>query len=297
MRLFVGLFLFAVSHAWAERTLPVFVSGRWLSERLSDRDLVVLHVGFNKNEYRLGHIPGARFLWYNSLAVSTPELSTEMPSLEQADSVLENLGISERSRIILYFTGANITTTTRMLLAFSYFGFEDQVSVLDGGFEAWKKGDYPVSTDEPDIKRSSLELRLRPSMITDADWVKDHLSDPSVVIVDARTRGFYDGIGGGVKRQGHIKGAVSIPYTALLDSTTKLKDVAVLKQLFEDAELRKGKRIVTYCHVGQQATLVYAVARLLGYDSTVYDGCFEDWNFRGDEYPVVNPALKEEKKQ
>jgi thiosulfate/3-mercaptopyruvate sulfurtransferase len=259
---------------------------------LNDPDVVVLQVAFSRKEYQIGHIPGARFLWYYWLAESTPELSTEMPAVEKVDTLFESFGITNRSKIILYFTGQNVTTTTRMLLAFSYFGFGNQVSVLDGGFDAWKQQGRPVSTEAPMAKRSSLSLRVNPSVITDAEWVKGNLALPNVAIVDARTKNFYDGNSGGILRQGHIKGAKSISYTAMLDSNARLKDVVTLKKIFEDAGIAQGTKVVTYCHVGQQATLVYAVAKMLGYDAAVYDGCFEDWNVRGEEYPVENPNKK-----
>ncbi|HEY5614948.1 MAG TPA: rhodanese-like domain-containing protein, partial [Bacteroidota bacterium] len=272
------------------RTVPFFVSTQWLADNMKDPDIVVLHVSFGRREYDAGHIPGARFLWYNWLAESTPDLSTEMPAAEKVDTVLENFGITDRSKIVLYFTGQNITTTTRMLLAFSYFGFGDAISVLDGGFDAWKSENRTVSTETPVVRKTLLTLKTNPSVISDADWVKNNLTAPNVAIVDARTKNFYDGNGGGILRQGHIKGAKSIPYTAMLDSTARLKDIATLKKIFEDAGITPGTKVVTYCHVGQQATLVYAVAKMLGYDAAVYDGCFEDWNVRGEEYPVVNPS-------
>ena len=121
-----------------DRKNPVFVSTQWLSEHLSDPNLVVLHVAFNRREYPTGHVPGARFLWFSWLAVSNPDASTEMPPVEQADTLLEGLGITTNSTIVLCFGGANVSPTTRMLLALSYFGFGNQTSVLDGGFEAWK---------------------------------------------------------------------------------------------------------------------------------------------------------------
>ena len=117
-----------------KRTIPLIVSSAWLSEHLSDPDLVVLQVAFNRAEYRAGHIPGARFLWFSGMAISTPDFSTEMPADEQADTLLESLGITPRSDIVFVFGGSNVSITTRMLLAFTYFGFGDRVAFLDGGF-------------------------------------------------------------------------------------------------------------------------------------------------------------------
>jgi thiosulfate/3-mercaptopyruvate sulfurtransferase len=45
------------------------------------------------------------------------------------------------------------------------------------------------------------------------------------------------------------------------------------------------KPIVTYCHIGMQATVVYFSARLAGKDVRLYDGSYEDWS-RRTELPV-----------
>lgn len=277
-----------------DRTQPVFVSTQWLADHLKDPNLVVLHIAFNRREYLVGHIPGARFLWYNWLAVSTPDASTEMPPIEQADTLLESFGITEKSTIVLCFGGNNVSTTTRMFLALNYFGFGNQTSVLDGGFEVWKKENRPVSTEGPAIQRTSLTLKPNQSAITDADWVKASIGNQKVAIVDTRTRTFYDGNGGGIVRQGHIKSAINIPFNSVLDTAAKLFTAERLQQIFDSVGVKKGMKVVSYCHVGQQATVIYSVAKLLGYEATVYDGSFEDWNVRGDEYPVEKPAPPEE---
>jgi thiosulfate/3-mercaptopyruvate sulfurtransferase len=284
--LMLSLFLLVLIAPAQERKVPIVLSTAWLADHLQDPDVVVLHVAFSRKDYALEHIPGARFVWYSWLAVSTPDASTEMPTVEQADTLLESLGLTSHSTVVLCFSRASVTPTTRILLALSYFGFGHQVSLLDGGLEAWKSEGRPVSTEVPAARRTSLNLATRPEVIVDADWLRANLSTPSVSIIDARDRNFYKGEGGGILRQGHIRGAVSIPFSSVLDSTNRVKNLAELHKVFEDAGITRGKKVVTYCHVGQQATLVYTVARLLGYDAAVYDGSFEDWNVRGEEYPV-----------
>ncbi|MBP6671649.1 MAG: sulfurtransferase [Bacteroidetes bacterium] len=272
--------------AAAERSIPMFVSTQWLSDHLNDKDVVILQVGFSRNEYKYAHLPNARFVWFNSLAVSNPDLNTEMPSIEEGMKVLEELGIEQRSKIVVVFAGQNVTTTTRIILALSYLGFADQTALLDGGLDLWKSEGRPVSKEMPAVKRSLLKISADPSVITDADWVKAHLSSADVTIVDARGKNFYDGNGGGVARQGHITGAKSIPYTLMLDSLNRFRPAVELQQLFDDAGIKNNSTIVTYCHVGQQATVVAFVAKLLGYTVKVYDGSFEDWNVRDESYPV-----------
>lgn len=285
----VGLILFYLSVPTvngAERKLPYFVSTQWLAEHANDSDVVILQTAFTRKEYAVGHIPGSRFLWFNWLAMDTPDLSTEMPDSMTAKNVLENLGVAQNSKIIIVFTRGSVTTTTRMMLALSYFGFGDQTAVLDGGLDMWKVEGRPITKETPSVQKTSLTLTLHPEIITNADWVKSRLSDEKIKIVDARSKNFYNGNGGGILRSGHIDGAKNIPFISLADSTNKLLPIASLQKIIDDAGIKKGDTVVTYCHVGQQATLVYFVARMLGYEAMLYDGCFEDWNVRDDSYPV-----------
>jgi thiosulfate/3-mercaptopyruvate sulfurtransferase len=267
-----------------ERSLPLLVSTEWLATHSGDGHLVILHVGFNRKEFALAHIPGARFLWYGGIAPSTPDASTEMPALRDAETMLGELGITGESRIVLVFTGANVTPTARAFLALSYFGLGDRTALLDGGFEAWKGEKRKTESGIPAVAASTIQLTVHPSVITDADWVREHLAE--VAVVDARARAFYDGAGGGALRQGHIAGAKSIPFSALADSANRMLPDAALQRIFDAAGIPRGTTVVSYCHVGQQASLVYFAALLLGYDAKVYDGSFEDWNLRDDRYPV-----------
>jgi thiosulfate/3-mercaptopyruvate sulfurtransferase len=62
--------------------------------------------------------------------------------------------------------------------------------------------------------------------------------------------------------------------------------VETLRQLFDAAGVKPNDSVTTYCHIGQQASLLYFVARYLGYDAHLYDGSFEDWSHH-PELPVV----------
>ena len=80
-----------------------------------------------------------------------------------------------------------------------------------------------------------------------------------------------------------VFGAVNLPFTSFLtqagpDAPALFKPRADLEAMFEAAGLVPGTRVVTYCHIGQQATVPYLVARMLGYEVRLYDGSFEEWS-------------------
>lgn len=266
------------------------VTSSWLAEHLNDPSVIIFHVASNRNEYKNGHIPGARFLWSQALAYTNPDLTLELPSLAQADSVLRNLGVSDRVRIVIYFAASNVTPTTRTFLTLEFLGLGDHLSLLDGGLETWKAEGHPVSTEPVSFAPGSFTPQTK-EVTVDWAFVKNNLDNPGVSIVDARAPQFYAGNGGGMPRAGHIPNATNIPFSSLVDSTNKLKDVATLRKAFEDAGVKAGNTVVSYCHIGQQASLVYFVAKYLGYDARVYDGSFEEWSGRTD-LPVVNPTTQ-----
>lgn len=116
-------------------------------------------------------------------------------------------------------------------------------------------------------------------------------------ILDARASQFYSGAEAGrMPRAGHIPGATNIPFSSLVEDSNKFKSVETLRRLFDNAGVKTGNIVATYCHIGQQASLLYFAARYLGYEAHLYDGSFEDWSHRS-ELPVVKsdtakPELK-----
>ena len=60
---------------------------------------------------------------------------------------------------------------------------------------------------------------------------------------------------------------------------------AAQEALFVRSAIKAGQTVATYCHIGQQAGLLYLVARSLGYQARMYDGSFTEWASNQD-YPV-----------
>jgi thiosulfate/3-mercaptopyruvate sulfurtransferase len=267
---------------------PWLVTTAWLQAHLGDADLVVLQIAATRREYRLGHVPGARFLWAQSYAPSTPDGSYDLPTFEQAAALAAELGLRPDSRIVIVYSGLQVQQTARALLTLEQYGLGRRASILNGGFDVWKAEGRPVSTETPQFAAGTARPTTGGRFVTDAAYVQGRLSEPATTIVDAREARFFKGEGGGQPRPGHIPGAVNVPYVSLLDGS-RIKDEAALREIFTAAGVKPGTEVVSYCHIGQQASLVWLAARILGHEARLYDGSFEDWSGR-DDLPVVNPS-------
>ena len=212
----------------------------------------------------------------------------ELPPVEQLVSVFEKLGVSNRSRIILYFGTNWVTPTTRAYWTLDYLGLGDRTSILNGGLVAWQAKHHPVSTETKQPTKGSITPAPRKEIVADAAWVSSHLNQPAVTIIDARTHEFYSGSqSDGNPRSGHIPGASNLSYLQVIDQdNNKFKSADALKDLFRTAGLKPGNLMVSYCHIGQRATVLYFTAKMLGYDAKMYDGSWEDWSHRKD-LPIV----------
>ena len=101
--------------------------------------------------------------------------------------------------------------------------------------------------------------------------------------MDARAPEFYSGarIPQG-QRAGHIPGASNITFSTLVDEKGRLLAADAIQAKFRAAGIKSGDRVISYCHIGQQASLIYFVARYLGYDARLFDGSWEDWSRHAD---------------
>jgi thiosulfate/3-mercaptopyruvate sulfurtransferase len=286
----IGASATASAQMYLAPSAPVTVSAQWLAANLKDPNLVLLHVG-DRAEYDAGHIPGARHVKLDDISVSRHDekgLMLEMPQPDSLRARLEALGISDKSRVIVYYGNDWVSPATRVIFTLDYAGLGQSAALLDGGMTAWKSAGYALSKEPAATRRGQLAaLRVKP-IVVDAAWVKSRIGTPGFHLVDGRDASFYEGVESGGPRKGHVAGARSIPYTEITDDKLFLRSPAELNALFAKAGIAPGDTVVAYCHIGQQATAVLFAARLVGHPVLLYDGSYQEWS-RNPELPVEDP--------
>ncbi len=257
------------------------VSTQWLADHLSDPNLVIVHIGHDEGDYRAAHIPGARYLAMDKFATGAtmrPAQSFYPP--DQLKKNLEAIGIGDDSRVVYYAPDWD-PMATRLFFTLDYLGHGNQAALLDGGLDQWTREKRPVSQEASTGKPGTLTIHLHPDIVAKMDYMEKLVGHPDKddVIVDARPSKRY--------RNGHLRGAESFYWENALISEKEplLKSPEQIRQLFATAGVTSGKKAVSYCEVGLQASYVYMLARYMGFDAAMYDGSYSEWS--GAKQPVI----------
>jgi thiosulfate/3-mercaptopyruvate sulfurtransferase len=274
----------------------MLVTPAWLVEHRGERNLVLLHVGVPA-DFEKEHIPGAQLVNPQDLAIPRSEgaLILQLLPPDQLRAKLESLGIGDGSRVVVYFGKDWVSPAARVYFSLDAAGLGDHASILDGGMPAWKAvGGTVTAAPEagaPPRAKGKIMAKPHPELVADLDFVKANLEAPGVAIVDSRTLKFFDGADpGAMPRAGHIPGARSLPFDTLVTEDNRMKSPAETAEAFKAAGIKPGDTVVSYCHNGQQATVMYFAAKRLGYKALVYDGSWDEWSRKSDLPVEKSPA-------
>jgi thiosulfate/3-mercaptopyruvate sulfurtransferase len=237
-----------------------------------------------KSEFKKEHIPGARFvdIW-EFLAENEKGIRNEIPEEQTLEKALRSLGINNNSTIVICYENADaIPRAARLFYTLDYAGLADQVAMLQGGLQAWKLEQRPLTDEETKIKQGHVDISVNEGVRASREEVISGLQNENVILVDARPSERYYGTetDSNSSRQGHISGAVNLPYFKLTleDSTHLFKEEGDLRELLSDRNIQEDSRMIVYCGSGIWASSVYFIALHLGYEVQMYDGSIQEWD-------------------
>jgi thiosulfate/3-mercaptopyruvate sulfurtransferase len=263
------------------------ISVQDLAARLSDPRFVLFDCRHDlmkpdagAQAYAQSHIPGARFAHSDKdLAGAKTGRNGRhpLPDAQAFAGWLGRMGVDSGKQVIAY-DSAGGASATRLWWMLRWLG-HDAVAVLDAGWEAWVASGGPVTADLPTVVPTVFSGQPRDSC-ADVEFVRSHLNDPSVVVVDARSperfRGEVEPID---PVAGHIPGARNRLYKHNLDATNRFKPPAQLREEF--LRLLAGARpeqVVHQCGSGVSAChnlLAMEIAGLPG--GKLYPGSWSEW--------------------
>jgi thiosulfate/3-mercaptopyruvate sulfurtransferase len=261
----------------------MLVTTAWLSEGLSEPDVIVLCIDSTPEFYTKGHIPGARQISLADIAVTRDGIPNELPPVEALQKIFGAAGMSNSSRVVLYGERFNLLAA-RAYFTLDYLGVAARVALLDGGIEKWTAERRPLSKAIPEAKNATLTVSPRPEILVDTKTMRDlsQKKPGTVTLVDARPTKEFTGEqrSEDVAKTGHIPGAQGLYWMDMLVSRQNpiLKPEAELRRMYSEINAKADQPLVTYCRTGMQSSFDYFVAKYLGYEPSMYDASFFEWS-------------------
>ncbi|CCE03224.1 sulfurtransferase [Bradyrhizobium sp. STM 3809] len=265
------------------------VSSEWLAQHLADPGIKILdctwhHPSTNldgRTQYRGRHLPGSVHFDIDQVADKTNPLPHMLPTAEDFAHKVGLLGISNADRVIVYDRHYGGSAAGRVWWMFRVFG-HDNVALLDGGFGKWTKEKQPAEMTPVRPAPASFTASFRPELVATSAQVQGALQS-GAQLVDARGPGKFDGTQPDVftfKRQGHIPGAINLPWADLVDPDTGvLLPPDALAARFAAAGIHLAKPIVTTCASGITSCMLALALYRLGVPTVaVHDGAWAEWS-------------------
>ncbi len=261
---------------------PWIINTDTLEQQLATNNVIVVDMG-SKDSYSLQHIPGARFIDYNTIVKNQTPIMGMLPDNAQLSKALSNVSIRPDDYVVAYDNEGS-GRASRLLWTLEIAGHE-KLSLLDGGIDHWLQQNKAVSHTIPEYSVSHYVTKLdNMHGVATTDYILSQLSNAQVKILDVRSAGEFNGVDIRANRAGHIPGAVNIDWLRLKDpGTQKLLEQNSLMRLLEKNGITPDKEIIVHCHSHHRSALAYVALKNLGYAAVKgYPGSWSEWATRTD---------------
>lgn len=273
--------------------LPPLVTAAWLQSELQDPRLVVLDASLTPvGSTATAGAPGAwppgtrRFDIEGAFSDHTSGLPHTMPGAEAFQREARLLGV-HRDSIIVVLDDVGVYSSARAWWMFRAMG-HDAIAVLDGGVAAWRALGLAAAPTDSAPKPGDFVAKPRPGFFRDGDAVALALNDEQFRVLDARSKGRFDGREPEPRaglRSGHMPGSCNIPFKAVLRDGF-MRPVDELRAVF-GAVVPGQRSLIMSCGSGVTACILALAAEVCGYpDISVYDGSWSEWGLPSDR-PVA----------
>jgi thiosulfate/3-mercaptopyruvate sulfurtransferase len=268
-----------------------------LAQHLADPHWAIVDCRFDlarpeagREQYRAGHIPGARYAHLNEdlSGPITPRTGRHpLPSPAEFARRLGAWGIDASKQVVAYDdAGGAIAARLWWML---HWVSHDAVAVLNGGLSAWRAAGLPLETAEPRVTPVTFVPRARNEQAMPVEALIRGLADRSVLLVDARSADRFAGQNETIDPvAGHVPGARNHPFMSNLDSARRFLPAQLLRERWEQTLAgSSADKVVAMCGSGVTACHDLLALQLAGLQGArLYPGSWSEW-IRDSSRPIA----------
>jgi len=165
---------------------------------------------------------------------------------------------------------------------FNYFG-HNKISILDGGLVKWKNENKKIENGPgQNFLKSNFKCITKHEMLVLIDHVKENIKNKKFELVDARSKGRFDGIENEPRpdiKSGSIPKSCNMPWVECINPVTKcFLSKEELQKKFEQININKNSTVVFSCGSGVTACILAKAFEVIeGKKFSVYDGSWTEW--------------------
>ena len=266
------------------------VSSEWLNQNLNKVKILDAswHLPTVKRntfeEYKASHITNSTFFDIDKYSNKKTNLPHMLPSKEDWEIIVSNLGINNSDHIIVY-DNSEVFSSCRVWYTFLYFGHDpDLISVLDGNFEKWVTEKRSVSKEIIKNDKTNYKSNENSSLVINKSKVDENIIQNKFQLIDARGEQRFLGLQPEPRkelRSGNIKGSINLPFQKIINKNRTFKKKDELIKIFKSKDISFEKEMAFTCGSGVTACILgLANSIISGKKPIIYDGSWAEYGLK-----------------
>lgn len=252
------------------QTSELLVECEWLHRRLGDPHVRPVDLR-DPDAFGPSHIPGAVRLDLAALGASRGACDNVLLAPSEFERLMASVGISSDDTVVAYDDQWGLAAA-RLLWALHHYEHTFAV-VLNGGWDAWREGEWASTDSVPSEAQPAFTAGHTPEVVADREWISRRVGERGVVFLDTRTPAEFE--------QGHLPGALCWDWFNAVPAGgwNATRDPEDLRSEWAALGVRPTDEVVVYCRSGMRAAHTYLALKHAGFPRVrLYDGSWQDWS-------------------
>ena len=258
----------------------LLISADQLAERIETDDFLLIDA---RDEMEEGVIPGAiHFPAISKLTDPDHPIEHFLVGPDRFQELMRETGLNDDSRVVIYDEGTSLAAA-RLFYALDYYGFNSDMSILNGGLEGWIAQGYSLADEPASPGTGNFEFQIQENLACDFEYITEAAQSDDKIVFDARSREEYTGEDERAAASGHIPNAVHLEWSNVLEQegVPYFLPASEIQSQYDEVGITPDKEVIPHCHTNVRGSHAYFTLRLMGYDSVrPYEGSWADYGNR-----------------